>query len=155
MVYEIGGLRSQGATKYRKGVSYMPSDQFGVDFNRTYDGAMLLAVEAKMQRENKSDPKSKMVQAHDADGVPKWSISLAVATKNFEQMKFETIQVTVTSPTKPYGAIPPGTPVTVENMVVGIMTASKGGFIKFYSADAIRPLQAVHPAQPARVASGQ
>lgn len=110
---------------------------------------MLLAVEAKLQRENKADPKSKMVQAHDAEGVAKWSITLAVATKNFEQTKFENIQVTITSPNKPYGAIPPGTPVTCENLVVGLMPGSKGGFTTFYTADAIRPLQ------PARVASGQ
>lgn len=133
----------------------MPIDHYCVDFNRTYGGAMLLAVEPKLKRENKTDPKSKMVQAHDADGVPRWSVSLAVATKSYEQMKFETIQVTVTSPNKPYGAIPPGTPVTVENMVVGIMPASKGGFTTFYSCDSIRPLQPVHPAQPVRVASGQ
>src|SRR5258708_22369985 len=109
---------------------------------------MLLGVEAKMQRSDKNNPKSDMEQAHDKDGVLKWTISLAVQTKSVNP-KFETIAITVTSPNKPYGAIPPGTSVTVEMLELGIMPKDKGGFSVFYSAEAIRPLQ------PARVASGQ
>lgn len=123
-------------------------DRYVVDFAKTFGGAMLLGIEPKMQRSDKNDPKSDMEQARDKDGVLKWTVSLAVQTKSVNA-KFETIAITVTSPNKPYGAIPPGTPVTVEMLELGIMPKDKGGFSVFYSAEAIRPLQ------PARVASGQ
>jgi hypothetical protein len=127
----------------------MPIDRYVVDFNKTFGGAMLLGIEPKQQRSDKTDSKSPMEHARDKDGVPKWTVSLAVQTKNFENTKFETVQITVTSPNKPYGAIPPGSPVTVEGLELGIMAQSRGGFSVFYSAQTIRPLQ------PARAASGQ
>src|SRR6266700_6356049 len=133
-------------------------DRYVVDFNKTFGGAMLLGIEAKMQRSDKNDQKSPMEQARDKDGVLKWTVSLAVQTKNFENTKFETIPITVTSPNKPYGAIQPGSPVTVEGLELGIMAQSRGGFSVFYSAEAIRPLQpprmpSGQPQQPARAAS--
>jgi hypothetical protein len=111
-----------------------------------------LGVEPKMTRADKANPKSDQVQARDKDNVPKWTVTLAVQTKNFDNVKFETIQVTVTSPNKPYEAIPPGTQVTCENMELGIMPQQRGGFSCFYSAEAIRPVQ---PAQPPRMPSAQ
>jgi len=137
----------QERNRVQKGV-YTVIDRYVVDFAKTFGGAMLLGIEPKMQRSDKNDPKSDMEQAHDKAGVLKWTISLAVQTKSVNA-KFETIAITVTSPNKPYGAIPPGTPVTVEMLELGIMPKDKGGFSVFYSAEAIRPLQ------PARAASGQ
>ena len=127
----------------------MPIDRYVVDFGKSFGGAMLLGIETKMQRSDKNNPKSDMEQARDKDGVLKWTVTLAVQTKSFENTKFETIQITVISPNKPYGAIPLGSPVTVEGLELGIMAQSRGGFSVFYSAEAIRPLQ------PARPASGQ
>lgn len=127
-------------------------DRYVVDFAKTFGGAMLLGVEPKMQRSDKNDPKSPMEQARDKDGVLKWTVTLAVQTKSFENTKFENIPITMISPNKPYGAVQPGTPVTVEGLELGIMPQTRGGFSVFYSAENIRPLQ---PAQPARVAVGQ
>jgi hypothetical protein len=123
-------------------------DRYVVDFAKTFTGAMLIAIEPKMTRADKNNASSDQVQARDGNGVPKWAITLAVQTKSVNT-KFETIAITVISPNKPYGAIPPGTPVMVEQLELGIMPKDKGGFSVFYSAEAIRPLQ------PARVASGQ
>jgi len=122
-------------------------DRYAVDFEKTFGGAMLLGVEQKMQRSDKSDKQSPQEQAKDKNGVLKWTVTLAVQTKSFENTKFETIPITVISPSKPYGAIPPGSPVTVEGLELGIMPQTRGGFSVFYSAETIRALQ------PARVAS--
>lgn len=136
-------------------------DRYAIDFNKTFGGAMLLGVEPKYTRADKNDAKSQQVQARDKDGVLKWTVTLAVQTKSFENTKFENIPITVTSPNKPYEAILPGTPVTVENLELGIMPQQRGGFSVFYSAEAIRPVQPVQlrPSsalpQPARVAAGQ
>lgn len=127
-------------------------DRYSINFEKTCGSAMLLGVEAKMQRSDKNNPQSAMVQARDKDGVPKWTVTLAVQTKNFENTKFETIQVSIVSPNKPYEAIPPGTPVVAEGMELGIMPQQRGGFSVFYSAEAIRPL---NPAQPLRTSSAQ
>ena len=133
-----------------------------IDFDKTYESAMLIGVEPKMTRADKSDQKSAMVQARDSNGIYKWSCILVVQTKSFENIKYENIPVTVTSPDKPYQAIMPGTQVTVENMELGIMPKDRGGFSVFYSAEAIRPLNSVQPSRtssgqplPARVAVGQ
>ena len=136
-------------------------DRYAINFDKTFGGAMLLGVEPKMQRADKNDAKSQQVQARDKDGTLKWTVTLAVQTKSFENTKFENIPITVTSPNKPYEAIPPGTPVTVENLELGIMPQQRGGFSTFYSAEAIRPVQPVQlrpssaQPQPARVAAGQ
>lgn len=124
-------------------------DRYVVDFGKTFGGAMLLGVEAKMQREDKNDAKSPQVQAKDNNGVLKWTATIAVQTKSFENTKFENIPITVTSPNKPYGAIPIGSPVIVEGLELGIMPQARGGYSVFYSAETIRPLQT------ARMASSQ
>src|SRR6266702_4829794 len=130
-------------------------DRWIVDFDKSVEGAMLLSVEPKMQRSDKNNAKSPQVQARDKDDVPKWTITLALQTKSFENTKFENISITITSREKPYGGIQPGTPVTVEGLAVGFMAQARGGFSVFYSAEAIRPAQRVLPSQPARVAVNQ
>jgi hypothetical protein len=130
-------------------------DRWIVDFEKSVVGAMLLNVEPKLQRANKEDASSPQVQARDKEGVPKWTITLAIATKAFEQTKYENISITITSREKPYGGIVPGTPVTVEGLSVGFMPQARGGMSVFYSAEAIRPLQRMQPSQPVRVAAGQ
>ena len=82
-------------------------DRWIVDFDKSVEGAMLLNVEPKMTRADKNDPRSDQVQAKDKDGVPKWTVTLAVQTKNFENTKFDNIPITITSREKPYGGIVP------------------------------------------------
>jgi hypothetical protein len=118
-------------------------DRYVVDFAKTFGGAMLLGVEPKMTRADKDDPKSDQVQARDKEGLLKWTISLAVQVKSFDNTKFETIPITVSSQSKPFGAIPLGAAVTVEGLELGIMPRDRGGFSVFYSAASIRPLQTV------------
>jgi hypothetical protein len=134
-------------------------DRYSINFDKTFGSAMLLGVEPKYTRADKNDPKSSQVQARDKDGVPKWTVTLSVQTKSFENTKYENIPITVASPNKPYEAIPPGTLVTVENLELGIMPQQRGGFSVFYSAEAIRPVQSSRLSsaqpQPARVAAGQ
>jgi hypothetical protein len=128
------------------------ADRYSINFDKTFGSAMLLGVEPKMTRADKQNPKSEQVQARDANGTPKWTVTLAVQTKSFDNTKFETIQVAIVSPNKPYEAIMPGTPVTAEDTWVGIMPQQRGGFSVFYSAEAIRPIQ---PAQSSRLSSAQ
>jgi hypothetical protein len=130
-------------------------DRWIVDFDKSVVSAMLLSVEPKMQRSDKNDANSPQVQARDKDGVPKWTITLAVGIQAFEQTKFENIAVTITSREKPYGGIQPGTMVTVESLTVGFMAQARGTVSVFYSAEAIRPLQRMQPSQPVRVPAGQ
>ena len=126
-------------------------DRYVVDFDKTFGGAMLLGVEPKMSRVNRDDRNSPMEQSKDKDGVLRWTVTLAVAVKSFDNTKYENIPVTITSPNKPYGAIQPGSFVIVEGLEMGIMVQTRGGFSVFYSAENIRP---AHPAQqPARQAS--
>lgn len=133
-------------------------DRYAIDFPKTFGGAMLLGTEPKMQRADKNDPKSQQVQAHDKEGVLKWTVTLAVQTTSFDTTKFETIAITVTSPNRPCEGVQPGMPVMVEGMELGIMPNQRAGFSVFYSASAIHPL---HPApsaqagQPARMPSAQ
>ncbi len=108
-----------------------------------------------MTRVDKNNPKSDQVQARDKDDVPKWTVTLAVQTKSFENTKFDNVSITITSREKPYGAIQPGTPVTVEGLALGFMVNTRGGLSVFYSAESIRPAQRVLPSQPARVAVNQ
>lgn len=130
-------------------------DRWIVDFEKSVVGSMLLSVEPKMTRVDKNNPKSDQVQARDKDDVPKWTVTLAVQTKSFENSKFDNVSITITSREKPYGAIQPGTPVTVEGLALGFMVNARGGLSVYYSAEAIRPLQRVLPSQPARVVAGQ
>ena len=130
-------------------------DRWIVDFDKSVIGAMLLSVEPKMTRVDKNNPKSDQVQARDKDDVPKWTITVALQTKSFETSKFENISISITSREKPYGAIQPGTPVTVEGLALGFMVNARGGLNVFYSAESIRPTQRVLPSQSARVAVNQ
>ena len=130
-------------------------DRWIVDFDKSVVGSMLLSVEPKMTRVDKNNPKSDQIQARDKDDVPRWTVTLAVQTKSFENTKFDNVSITITSREKPYGAIQPGTPVTVEGLSVGFMAQARGGFSVFYSAEAIRPLQRMQSNQPARVVAGQ
>ncbi len=123
-------------------------DRYAIEFHKTFGGAMLLGIEPKMQRADKNDPKSESEQARDKNNVPKWTVTLAVQTKSFDNTKFETIAITVTSPNKPFGAIPPGSQVTVEGLEMGIMPQARGGFSTFYAAESIRAVQ------PARATAG-
>src|SRR5450759_4806318 len=137
----------------KKGISMI--DRWIVDFDKSVVGSMLLSVEPKMTRVDKNNPKSDQIQARDKDDVPRWTVTLAVQTKSFENTKFDNVSITITSREKPYGAIQPGTPVTVEGLSVGFMAQARGGFSVFYSAEAIRPLQRMQSNQTERVVEGQ
>ena len=131
-------------------------DHVVVDFQKTFGSkGIYLGLQPKMTREDKANPKSKMVQATDKDGVLKWTVSIAVKTQAFEKTKNENIEVTIGSSQEPYKAIPEGTPVIIENLVAGFMKQERGGYSIFWSAENIRPLQPVQPTQPARMASSQ
>jgi hypothetical protein len=67
----------------------MPIDRYVVDFDKTFGGAMLREIEPKMTRSNKNDPNSPMVQAHDKEGVPRWTITLSVETKSFDNWSLD------------------------------------------------------------------
>ena len=122
-------------------------DRYALNFEKTFNGAMLVAIEPKMSRKDKNDPKSPMEQAKDKDGVNKWSVTLTVAVKSFDNTKYENISITIAAPNKPYAAIAPGTFVVVDGLEMGIMVQSRGGFSVFYSAENIRPV-AQHPVRP-------
>ncbi len=124
-------------------------DRYVVDFHKTFGSAMLLGVEPKMTRADRTNPNSPTEQAKDKDGVLKWTVTLAVETASFGNKKYENIPITMTSPSKPLGTVPPGTPMAVEGLELGIMPQARGGFSVFYAADTIRPLQ------PVRATSGQ
>lgn len=116
-------------------------DRYAIDFAKTFNGAMLLAIEPKMQRADRNDAKSAMEQAKDKEGVLKWTVTVAVQVKSFESVKFDTVPITVTSPTRPYAQVAPGSPVVIEGLEMGIMAQSRGGFSVFYSATNIRSVQ--------------
>jgi hypothetical protein len=141
-------LRIKSATKQRKGF-YMPIDRVVVDFEQTFGKGIFLGIEPKMSRENKADPKSKQVQARDAEGILRWTATIAVKPQAFEAAKMENIAVTINSPQKPYERMPVGALVIVERLEMGIMRQDRGGYSTFFSAVNIRP------APQERVASGQ
>jgi hypothetical protein len=128
-------------------------DRYVIDFVKTFGAAMLTGVDPKMQRVDKDDPKSAVEQARDKEGVLKWTVTVTVQTKSFDNTKttYVNLPITVTSPARPCGAILPGSGVVVEGLEMGIMPQArdKGGFSVFYSAEVVRPMQ------PARPASGQ
>lgn len=124
-------------------------DRIVVDFPKTFGTGIFLGVEPKMQRSDKNDAKSPMVQGHDGNGGLKWTATVAVKVQAFETAKMENITVTITSPKKPYDAMPVGTVVTIEGLEMGIMKQDRGGFSQFFSAENIRP------AVQDRVAAGQ
>jgi hypothetical protein len=97
------------------------------------------------------DQQSPTEQAKDKNGVLKWLVYLNLEVKSEAnstgRKKFENITVTITSPNKPYGAIPLNSPVTVENLVLGTMPREKGGgYNLYYACEAIRPVQPVRAA---------
>ena len=120
-----------------------------VDFAKTFGKGIFLGIEPKMQRVDKADPKSEMVQGNDSNGGLKWTATIAVRVQQFEHAKMENITVTITSPKKPCEAMPIGTMVTVEGLEMGTMKQERGGFSQFFSAENIRP------AVQERVAAGQ
>jgi hypothetical protein len=127
--------------------------KYVIDFPQTYNGAVLQAIEQKMEAD-RNNPQSPLEQAKDKNGVLKWLIYLNMEAKEVSSMgkkQFENITVTVTSPTKPYGAIPLNSPVIIEHLVLGTMPSREkgGGYNLYYACEAIRP------AHPARAASGQ
>jgi hypothetical protein len=127
----------------------MPIDRVVVDFEKTFGKGIFLGVEPKMTREDKTNPKSKQVQAHDADGVLRWMATVAVKSQAFEAAKMENIAVTINSPQKPYERLPVGASVVVDGLEMGIMRQDRGGYSTFFSAQNIRP------APQERAAAGQ
>jgi len=126
-------------------------DHFIVNFPKTCGKGIFLGVEQKLVPSDKNNPKSEPVQARDADNVPKWTATIAVRSQLSPKAKMENITVTVSSPTKPYAAIPVGQAVIVDELEMGVMKQDRGGFSIFYSASA----QNIRPAAPERAASGQ
>jgi len=116
-------------------------DRVVVDFEKTFGTGIFLGVDPKMTREDKADPKSQQVQARDKDGVPKWTATVAVRYKNFENVKTENLTITINNRQKPYEAMPIGQTVAIDGLEMGIMKQDKGGFSIFFSAANIRPLQ--------------
>lgn len=125
--------------------------RFFLDFEKTFGTAELASVEPKKERVNKSDPNSEQVQSRTADGMLKWIVTLGTEKEMNGRLQHEYVPITIVSPTKPFGAIPIHTHVTVEELEMGIMKqdGSRGGYLIFYSAKSIRPVQ------PARATSGQ
>ena len=120
-----------------------------VDFVKTWGKGILIAVEPKMTRANREDPKSPMVQASDGNGNLKWTAAISVPTKMFEITKHVGIEVTINAPKRPYEAVPIGSNIIVEGMEMGIMKADKTGYSTFFSAENIKP------ALPERSTPGQ
>lgn len=134
--------------RVKKGIFTLINSVF-VDFSKTFGKGNFLVVEPKYQRSDKNDPKSPMVQGSDGNGNFKWTATIAVRIQQFEQAKMENINITLTSPKKPYEAMPVGTMVTVDGLEMGTMKQDRGGFSQFFSAENIRP------AAQERVAAGQ
>lgn len=121
----------------------MPN-RYAVDFPKTFSGAMLVAVQPKMQPVNRDDPKGAQVQAKDKNGVNQWTVSLSVEIKSPDNPKarHENIDVTVATAEKPYERLR-GMDVIVEGLELGIMAQAKSGYSVFYTATNIRPAQPV------------
>jgi ABC-type antimicrobial peptide transport system ATPase subunit len=95
----------QERNQAKKGVSNMPIDRVFVNFEETFGKGIFLGVEPKMTKVNKNDPKSPLEQAHDANGLLRWTATIAVKLQAFETAKMENIAVTINSPQKPYERI--------------------------------------------------
>jgi hypothetical protein len=132
----------------KKGTSTLINSVY-VDFVKTWGKGILIAIEPKLTRANREDPRSPMVQASDGNGNLKWTAAISVPTKMFEIIKHVGIEVTLNAPKRPYEAIPIGSNIIVEGMQMGIMKADKTGYSTFFSAENIKP------APPERPASGQ
>ncbi len=135
-------------------------DRIVVAVDKTFVGIMLRGCEPKMQRKDKDNPNSEQVPALDKAGVQKWTLYLSVETRSsFDKKQFNELEVTVTSPKSPVEGIPNGSEVMVVGLTLGMMPLGKGkACTTFYTADAIRPLQAAQfaqPVQPQRMAAPQ
>jgi hypothetical protein len=130
-------------------------DKYPIDYPKTYNGAILQAVEPKMELQDKDNQQKPAEQAKDKNGVLKWLIYLNLEVKSTGKKKFENITITFTSPNKPFGAIPLNSPVIIESLQLGTMLRKEGGYNLYYSAESISPAQRALPSQPARVAATQ
>jgi hypothetical protein len=134
----------------------MPVNFYEIDFDRTFDGACLLCVEAVMQRSDRNDLTSPIKQACDEAGVPIWMVGLAALRISKDYRRYEAIDITLTSPDKPCGAVPIGTEVTVEGLEIGFMVHELGIVAQIYehcdevyfTAKDIRPLQRMQSGKP-------
>jgi hypothetical protein len=124
--------------RVKKGTSPLINNVF-VDFARTFGKGRLVAIEPKMVRANREDPKSPMVQASDGNGNLKWTANISVPVKMFETVKHTNIEITIHAPKKPYEAIPLGHEVVIEGLEMGILKQDRGGFSTFFTAENIRP----------------
>jgi hypothetical protein len=138
----------KGRYRVKKGTFTLINSVY-VDFVKTWGKGILIAIEPKMTRANREDPKSPMVQASDGNGNLKWTVAISVPTKMFETVKHVGIEVTINAPKRPYEAVPIGSHIIVEGMQMGIMKADKTGYSTFFSAENIKP------APPERPGSGQ
>ena len=118
-----------------------------VDFVKTFGRpGIMLSIEPKMVRKDKDNPKSEQVQGSDDEGNLRWVVTVAVPVQAYDREKFENLAITVVSKTQPCTNVAPGQSVMVENLEMGVMKSEKGGYAEFFSASAIRPVQA--QAQP-------
>jgi hypothetical protein len=117
-----------------------------VDFVKTWGKGILIAIEPKMTRANREDLRSPMVQASDGNGNLRWTVAISVPTKVFETTKHVGIEVTINASKRPYEAIPIGSNIIVEGMLMGIMKADKTGYSTFFSAENIKPVPPERPA---------
>ena len=135
-------------------------EKYPIAYEQTYNGAVLQAVEPKLEAPS-GNAQATMEQAKDKAGVPKWLVYLNMDVKTTTgKKKFENITITVTSPNKPYDAIPLNSPVIIEKLSLGTMLREKGSYTLYYTAEAIRPVApervaSAQPQQSARVATGE
>jgi hypothetical protein len=128
-------------------------DRVYVDFGKTFGQGVFLGVEPKMVRSDKQDPKSVQVQAKSADGVSKWTAIIAVRYQNFDRVRTENLNLTLTDRNQPCADMAIGQSVTLEGCELGIMKNERGGFSVFFSAVAVHPALAVAAANGAVSAS--
>lgn len=121
----------------------MPN-RYAIDVPHTFSGAMLVAVQPKLQPVNRDNPQGPMEQAKDKEGVNQWTVSLSMEVKTPDNPKarHENLDVTVSAPEMLYQKLR-GLDVIVEGLEMGIMAQQRGGFSVFYSAKHIRPAQPV------------
>jgi hypothetical protein len=84
-----------------------------------------------------------------ADGRPKWSAQVAGTwlAEPGRRPVSEVLEITITADRDPGESIPPGSPVHIEGLRVGVSTPERTergvrGGRAWYSADALRPAQA-------------
>lgn len=124
-------------------------DRVIVDFQKNFGSkGLLLGVEPKMKRVDATNPNSEQKQATDKKtGVLQWTVSVALKYKQFDRVKNVTLDITVTSPSRPFANAPEGTAVEIEDLAMGVMKQDRehGGYSQFWSATAIRPVENSRP----------